>query len=692
MNQLEKQRRQMIYSKLGIVLLLVLAISNSVNLLAEEKSCETCAKNMANVLYGAIESKKPAMYYVSCSGNDNANGKTQKNAFQTIGKAVRRINASGEKKHFKIWIKAGLYENEVIPSLKQSNVVIEGYQKVPGDINQSVWGKKNYYTLRTELSETHMPLIVGNYGDDVTAFGAVSKNNIVLRNLQIKDYKEGGIRTSNVNESTFENIFIYSTRSQSGKHSQGAGLLIVGNKCKIHHCAVVNSWGSNIAINGNDNHAHNCVSACLENATDNGTDYYFLTNGDRNLITSCTLTRTHQGSHGGHGFMIQMGQCNQIYDCKTIGISEAVQLIALKGPTENNCFKRLNVSSGRIVLSTQANFNKFQDCEIVRGGVSFWRSYPLNLTSGGHKIFGYAASNNKFYNCNFKNSSPCINFGYGPDKFPWKKPAKDNQFFGCTFEDADVLVRTARPNTGTTFAKCKFSRILNYLSDEGTTLDDTDFDIVYEPFDNPQFTDCDFIDNGFPSPQGKRNSTTDKDLKFPPKGDIDSGLVAHFKFDEVDAKMTYDSRGRIKGILQGNAALVNGGKLMGCLSLDGVGAFVNCGNKLGLVEEKIITIACWIKPEDKRSSAIVGKLGGGGYLITRNDDSRITGFTRGPSGERQHATYKSKLPSNQWHHIAVVFDSGKLAMHFYIDGIIRETGGGCCTRRVIEPLSYRPSS
>ena len=682
MSKFAKHVQEMIPSKAAVVFLLLVAVIYPIDSYAEEP-CVVCMDSMDGIVYGATEAPDPTEYFVSTDGN-NGNAGTENSPFKTIKRAVDVVNALAAEVPCKIWVKAGVYKDEPILSFK-NNVVIEGYLENTGDINETHWEDDNYYTLGAALTDARMPVIDGlksngeyrSKGDNTIAFVlAAGRSNVVLRNLQIKNYTEGGIRTYGVDHATFENIYIDSTRSQEGVHSGGSGLQSVGNNCKLNYCVVVNSWGNNIVINGNNNNAQNCTSACLENATDNGTDYYFLTNGDHNLVESCEITRRHNGLHGGHGFMTQIGNCNQFFDCKSTGVTEAVQLIALKGSTEKNCFTRLEVDTGSIILSTQAKDNDFKDCDVVRGGVAFWRSYPLQINSNGHEIFGYAASNNNFYECSFRESTHCIDFTYGPDRYPWVEPAKDNGFFGCTFSDSDVLVRTARPNTGTTFVNSTFSKIINYHSDEGTTLDDTNFDVVYEPFDNPEFSNCEFIDNGFFSPPGTGNTTTNNEPRFPPRGDIYSGLVTHFKFDGLSGTETYDSCGGVIGALQGDAALIDHGKLGRCLSLDGDGDFVNCGDVLDLVDEQVITMACWIKPDNSSTAYIVNKLGpGGAYFLNINVDSRVVAFTRGPDGERQHATYKTKLPNNEWYHIAVVLDSINNKSYFYVNGILRETGG-----------------
>lgn len=642
--------------------------------------------------FGAAESDSFTSYFVSSDGNDEENdGLDEAHPFKTIAKAVEAIGGSNgnEIGHFKVWVKAGLYQETKCVVIPKHNVVIEGYRNIIGDINPSLVDDR--HRLGDSLDASRMPLLRGNNSDRPPtgpgiAFFAATKRNIVFRNLQIENYLEGGIRTSGVNRATFENIVIASTTSATGGQSAGAGLSSVGNNCKLRYCTVVNSWGNNIGINGDDNLAEYCASVCDENATDNGTDYYFLVNGNDNRINSSRLLRTHQGRHGGHGFMIQRGRRNIYNDCESTGVSEGVQVLALRGPAENNTFRSCTFNRGSVVLSTQANDNSFVDCEILGGGagVRFWRSYPANNIFNGLE---HAAARNLFQRCTFDDLTHCISFEYGPDRHPWGEPATDNVFEDCNFMNSHVLVRTARPNTGTRFQNSKFSKILHFHADEGTTGDGKGVATYPEPlgpFDKPEFDDdCVFSGNGFLSPvESGRTLTAPANLDYPVLGDIHSGLIAHFKFDETRGRKTVDSITGIRGTLEGNARLRAAGRLGGCISLDGDGDFVNCGDVLDLADEEagVVTIAAWIKPE-REGGGIVSKLASdGGYFFTLNQSYQLAGFTRlprvdGKNVESQHGTYKTRIPNDKWYHVAVVFDSDSKKMHFYVDGILRESGG-----------------
>ena len=581
----------------------------------------------------------------------------------------------------KFGLEAGLYENETIPGLGHNNVVIEGYVTKPGDINESNWGKG--YKLGDELTEARMPLIVGNYGNDTIAFSAGTKNNIVFRNLQIKDYKEGGIRTSNVNKATFENIYIHSTQSGTGARSGGAGLISSGNKCKMRHCVVVNSWGNNISISGNENYAQHCTSACLENATDNGTDYYFLTNGDRNKIESCKLIRTHRGSHGGHGFMTQTGNCNQFLDCESTGVSEAIQLIALRGSTTHNSYTGIRIVRGSIVLSTEANHNKFDRCTVDGegggSGVQFWKSYPVDKKLYPH-VTNVPPKDNKFTGCTFKNLRFGLDFN-AADYHEWGEPAARNVFDDCDFHDIYVLIRTQRPHVFTRFeGGSTFARIMHLHQNDGFPCHhDIGVPCLFSEFLEAEFhfSHSTFSEIGFQIPKGAGNTTADGDVKYPPTADIRAGLVGHWTFDEVDGDTVYDSsESKFNGKLNGNPSISLDGKLGRCIHLDGHDDYVDIGDKLDLVGSDI-TIAAWIKADRfKPFGGVVNKTGNYRLSLGGSEkfSDRISGGTLGPNTQADSG-YETRLHENRWYHVAVVLDlTTSQRVKIYVDGILRSDG------------------
>ena len=722
-----------------------------------------------DIVYGATEEPEgPSRtdYYVcSVEGDDyNHDGRSLGEAFETIGKAVETVNGSDATGHYKIWIKAGRYENEVIPKLAKSNVVIEGYRQdnlgEVEEIDQSEWEQDksarkdswelndyNYETLGVELSDQRMPLIVGvnredpNYipckegSDDCAqkdkhiAFSVENLTpritNLVFRNLQITNYPEGGIR-SYADNATFENVYIYSTEAgydredESQIHSGGAGLISDGDMCEMRYCVVVNSWGTNIAITGNENHAENCISACLQNLTDNGTDYYFLTNGDHNVVKSCKLIRTHQEDHGGHGFMTQVGTCNQFFKCESDGVVEAIQLIALKGPTSDNSYTGFDIKSGGIILSTGANNNTFTDCTVdgagEGAGVQFWRSYPFfdgtdeddypypndsnpDDTNDFEHITDVPPKDNQFTLCNFSNLKLGLDFNRR-DIYLWGEPAANNIFFDCVFNNIYALIRTQRPHTNTVFAGSgsTFSRVLHLHHNDGfphPEIQRTGDDFLHKA--EFQFSDSTFSDNGFQTPKGTGNNTLNTDLKYPPRGDIQLGLVGHWTFDDVkvdlDAGEVYDSSNtantnNLTGILRGNATTSPDGKLGQCLQLNGGSDYVLIGDELDLVESDM-TIAAWIKADQfVASGGIVNK--GGNYRLASGGNVEVSNQIAGgalaykpdgPDGPEvtpaQHdAGRDTPLNENQWYHVALVLDrTTSHSVKIYVDGILRTNDG-----------------
>jgi len=202
--------------------------------------------------------------------------------------------------------------------------------------------------------------------------------------------------------------------------------------------------------------------------------------------------------------------------------------------------------------------------------------------------------------------------------------------------------------------------------------------------DSP-FSDPEHIDSFGTSIQSPSLSSDGRTLHFAkyidPPGQFDiyvsyleedeDGLVGHWKFDEGDGSVAYDSAGDNDGTIYG-AEWVDG-FLDGALSFDGLGGdgvYIesSAGESSPLnIYDSDLTISVWVKCE------------GGGTVVARSEPYRIM-YRLGISGESAYInTYTTSLhwrlytneiiSQNDWYHIVGVFDRGTRRGRVYVNGI-----------------------
>jgi hypothetical protein len=150
--------------------------------------------------------------------------------------------------------------------------------------------------------------------------------------------------------------------------------------------------------------------------------------------------------------------------------------------------------------------------------------------------------------------------------------------------------------------------------------------------------------------------------------DSSKKLVAHWKFDETDGDIAYDSAG------DNDATVHNGvwtaGKVDGALDFNGLNTYVDCGDSELLGPEQM-TISMWIKPEHmggmryilsraKTDSAEID------YNIQRHREGEVE-FDVGQAGAQPVSVLSnSTTPLNEWSHVVASLDGSEASV--YING------------------------
>jgi hypothetical protein len=152
---------------------------------------------------------------------------------------------------------------------------------------------------------------------------------------------------------------------------------------------------------------------------------------------------------------------------------------------------------------------------------------------------------------------------------------------------------------------------------------------------------------------------------------LNSGLVAWWKLDETGGAQAADSSGNsLHGKLVGTPQWrPGGGTVGGALELSGSGDYVLIGSESKFDFTERMTVAAWIKVVgfDKNWQAIVAK-GDTSWRIARDRDRDCAQFAVNSIPREQLLKGRIKVDDGQWHHVAGVYDGGK--MYLYIDGVL----------------------
>jgi N-acetylneuraminic acid mutarotase len=149
----------------------------------------------------------------------------------------------------------------------------------------------------------------------------------------------------------------------------------------------------------------------------------------------------------------------------------------------------------------------------------------------------------------------------------------------------------------------------------------------------------------------------------------DERIVAHWKLDETEGDLAYDSAAENDGIVLGNPVWQpEGGLVGGALEFDGVDDFISAPAPLNPADGAFSVLA-WIKG-GAAGSVIISEPVGADWLSTDPLDGRLmTGLVSPPVGRfiTQPMESESIVTDGQWHRIGFVWDGSY--RHLYVDGV-----------------------
>jgi hypothetical protein len=150
--------------------------------------------------------------------------------------------------------------------------------------------------------------------------------------------------------------------------------------------------------------------------------------------------------------------------------------------------------------------------------------------------------------------------------------------------------------------------------------------------------------------------------------DIPAGIISHWKFDEDQGSIAYDSAGNNHGIAYG--AQWTTGQVDGALYFDGSNDYVMIPNESYFDITNRITLALWLRVNsfDRGWQAIITK-GDMAWRMQRSTESNVIEFALrwiAPGGGYGNIIGLGNVNDGRWHHICGTYDGARIRL--YMDG------------------------
>lgn len=162
-------------------------------------------------------------------------------------------------------------------------------------------------------------------------------------------------------------------------------------------------------------------------------------------------------------------------------------------------------------------------------------------------------------------------------------------------------------------------------------------------------------------------------------GNLKSGLVAYWTFDEGGGTIAHDSAGNNDGTIHGNATWTIG-HIDNALELDGFDDYVSVQNSLALNITGDITISAWVcfgrggTGQNGSEQAIVTKCVSNGarnnpfdFRTDKSTEPQLT-LVRADPFEHDYVYSTKHISIMEWHHVVAIVENN--IPDFYVDGVI----------------------
>ncbi len=355
-----------------------------------------------------------------------------------------------------VWIKAGDYGAVELRITNDGEadrpIKFIGYRNAIGDVEGLYYAHGD-----GELDPTELPLLRGTSREDGTAVSLRSSENIILRNLQIQNYRYGIISASGPSSHVLvDSVLVHSVGGTSpgtegnGVHFKGDG----GNNInRVTNTTCINVSFEAIWAWGDHNLFANNTVICDETTTRQaGTDYYLAVRGVGNIITHSRAERIGDVMHGGHAMGSKAfrtpSEYNLVANSIARGFSGESFYWAYPDARFNvtrDCVSegdsRTNDGNLSFKARDGASFNLFQDC------VSFHSSAAIVIEDSVEEDNNGLASNNTWRNIVGYDSVYAIRATTSYNNPSGGGPSTDvysgNRIEHCTFYDTDSTIRNS---------------------------------------------------------------------------------------------------------------------------------------------------------------------------------------------------------------------------------------------------------
>jgi hypothetical protein len=143
-------------------------------------------------------------------------------------------------------------------------------------------------------------------------------------------------------------------------------------------------------------------------------------------------------------------------------------------------------------------------------------------------------------------------------------------------------------------------------------------------------------------------------------------LIAHWKLDETEGRVAFDSAGTNNGTLIGNPTWQpTGGKLGGALQLDGVDDYVSTAFVLDPAAGPF-SVFVWVKGGTP-GQVVLSQAGGVNWLMADTPNGALTTEIKAAGRTGKALTSSGIITDNAWHRVGFVWDGANRIL--YVDSI-----------------------
>lgn len=372
-------------------------------------------------------------YFVTTSGNNGNSGRTEAEAFQTISYGVSKLQPGDT-----LYVKAGNYGAATFGISKSGTaskpITIEGYRNAPGDNPRMV-----NFDHTSSHDASVMPLIDGGSGVVESTGIVISGNHVIVKNFQVTRYRFGaGVSGQN---SVLDNIIATKMAIKSDAPYKGGAFYLYGSNNTLRNSVGVDAGAQAITLFGSNHVAEFNKYYGTVNADENGTDYYFIVNGDPsrnvyandNVIRNNYIERVGNQVHGGHGFTVKKQGEGNLFEHNTAVNIRGGSFVARHKAVKNNTFRNNTAERGLgLAVRDGASGNVFSD------NVTDGSSYGIWLFDAFEDPYndGTSGEANRFENITIRGATAAINYGNYTNT---SAIARNNVFDNLTIDGATHL-------------------------------------------------------------------------------------------------------------------------------------------------------------------------------------------------------------------------------------------------------------